>query len=165
MIRFLLTAILGLLLTLGWMGWRAESAVRLQEAAERRAKSADKRAADAKAELADARDTITVERARADALNDTATTEQEARKNAEHRANRLSHDLASGERRLRHEIGALYTAQLSRAAAAAGESDGAAERGADLVGAAVGVGAKCDARVAALIEAYELNRPDQEKAR
>jgi len=64
-------------------------------------------------------------------------------------------DLRAGNVRLRREIAALATASVSREAAATAESEAAAARGAELVAAAVGVGAACDARVQALIEAYE----------
>lgn len=64
-------------------------------------------------------------------------------------------DLRTGNLRLRREIAALATASVSREAAATAESEAAAARGAELVAAAVGVGAACDARVQALIEAYE----------
>ena len=64
-------------------------------------------------------------------------------------------DLRAGNLRLRREIAALATASVSREAAATAESEAAAARGAELVAAAVGVGAACDARIEALIEAYE----------
>lgn len=69
-------------------------------------------------------------------------------------------DLRTGNLRLRREIAAIATASVSREAAATAESEAAAARGAELIAAAVGVGAACDARVEALIEAYEaLRRP------
>lgn len=64
-------------------------------------------------------------------------------------------DLRAGNLRLRREIAALATASVSREAAATAESEAAAARGAELVAAAVGIGAACDARIQALIEAYE----------
>jgi C4-dicarboxylate-specific signal transduction histidine kinase len=64
-------------------------------------------------------------------------------------------DLRAGNLRLRREIAALATASVSREAAATAESEAAAARGAELVAAAIGVGAACDARVQSLIEAYE----------
>jgi len=64
-------------------------------------------------------------------------------------------DLRAGNLRLRREIAALATSSVSREAAATAESEAAAARGAELVAAAIGVGAACDARVQALIEAYE----------
>lgn len=64
-------------------------------------------------------------------------------------------DLRTGNLRLRREIAALATASVSREAAATAESEAAAARGAELIAAAVGVGAACDARVQALIDAYE----------
>ena len=73
----------------------------------------------------------------------------------ESEAETRARDLRAGNLRLRHEIAALATASVSREAAATAESEAAAARGAELVAAAVGVGAACDARVQALIEAYE----------
>lgn len=73
----------------------------------------------------------------------------------ESEAETRARDLRAGNLRLRHEIAALATASVSREAAATAESEAAAARGAELVAAAVGVGAACDARVQALIDAYE----------
>ena len=67
-------------------------------------------------------------------------------------------DLRAGNLRLRREIAALATASVSQDAAAAAESEAAAARGAELVAAAIGVGAACDARIQALIEAYDAAR-------
>lgn len=67
-------------------------------------------------------------------------------------------DLLAGNLRLRHEIAAYATASLSSEATASGIADPAAQRGAELVAAAVAVGAACDARQAALIQAYEVVR-------
>src|SRR5690606_26685662 len=64
-------------------------------------------------------------------------------------------DLLAGNLRLRHEIAAYATASLSSEATATGIADPAAQRGAELVAAAVAVGAACDARQAALIQTYE----------
>lgn len=67
-------------------------------------------------------------------------------------------DLRDGNLRLRREIAALATSCVSREAAATAELEAAAQRGAELVAAAIGVGAACDARIEALIEAYEATR-------
>lgn len=73
----------------------------------------------------------------------------------ESEAETRARDLRAGNLRLRREIAALATASVSREAAATAESEAAAARGAELIAAAVGVGAACDARIEALIEAYE----------
>ena len=73
----------------------------------------------------------------------------------ESEADARARDLRAGNLRLRHEIAALATASVSREAAATAESEAAAARGAELVAAAIGVGAACDARIDALIRAYE----------
>ena len=80
------------------------------------------------------------------------------RERIESEAEILAADLRAGNLRLRREIAAYATRDLSRDAATTRELEGAAERGAELVAAAVGIGAKCDARIDALIEAYEVNR-------
>lgn len=67
-------------------------------------------------------------------------------------------DLVAGNLRLRREIAAYATRDLSRDAATTRELEASAQRGAELVAAAVGVGARCDARIAALIHAYEAAR-------
>ncbi len=64
-------------------------------------------------------------------------------------------DLVAGNLRLRREIAAYATRDLSRDAATARELEASAQRGAELVAAAVGVGARCDAVQRGLIEAYE----------
>lgn len=69
-------------------------------------------------------------------------------------------ELVAGTKRLRHEIAAYATASLSRDSASAGELSEAARDGAELVAAAIGAGAACDAQVIALQQAYEaLRRP------
>src|SRR5690606_22270064 len=73
----------------------------------------------------------------------------------ESEAEARTRDLRAGNLRLRREIAALATASVSREAASTAESEAAAARGAELIAAAIGVGAACDARVQALIEAYE----------
>lgn len=67
-------------------------------------------------------------------------------------------DLVAGNLRLRREIAAYATRDLSRDAAVTRELEASAQRGAELVAAAVGVGAKCDAVQRGLIEAYEAVR-------
>lgn len=67
-------------------------------------------------------------------------------------------ELVAGTKRLRHEIAAYATERLSRDSTAPAELSEAAERGATLVGEAVGIGAECDATQRALIDAYEAVR-------
>lgn len=67
-------------------------------------------------------------------------------------------DLVAGNLRLRREIAAYATRDLSRDAATTRELEASAQRGAELVAAAVGVGAKCDAVQRGLIGAYEAVR-------
>src|SRR5690606_5124118 len=73
----------------------------------------------------------------------------------ESEAETRARDLRAGNLRLRREIAALATASVSREAAATAESEAAAARGAELIAAAIGDGAACDARVQVLIDAYE----------
>lgn len=81
------------------------------------------------------------------------------------RADSRAADLLAGNLRLRHEIAAYATASLSSEATASGKPDPAAERGAALVAAAIGVGAQCDAVQAGLIAADGVGRETAPLAR
>lgn len=100
------------------------------------------------------RGVLVVERARANAMAAIAEQYERDKTDALLAADRLAADLVSGDRRVRHEIAALHTARLSADAAATRELDATAQRGAALVGAAVGIGAECDATQRGLIRAY-----------
>jgi hypothetical protein len=80
---------------------------------------------------------------------------QKGLNDAKRKADAVAADLRSGNLRLRHELAALAARGVPGSPVATGEPEGAAERGAELAGAAVGVGAQCDARIAALIAAYD----------
>jgi hypothetical protein len=67
-------------------------------------------------------------------------------------------DLVAGNLRLRREIAAYATRDLSRDAATTRELEASAQRGAALIAAAIGVGAEADAVQRGLIEAYEAVR-------
>ena len=67
-------------------------------------------------------------------------------------------DLVAGNLRLRREIAAYATRDLSRDAATTRELEASAQRGAALVAAAIGVGAEADAVQRGLIEAYDVCR-------
>lgn len=151
MIRVLLAVVLALALALGWALWRSE------------VHKGDAEAADVRAEaLAEQVDSLTTtleaERAKTERMAAVAVDHERNLTDAQDRADRLAGQLAAGERRVRHEIAALHTARLSEGAAASRELDAAAQRGAELVAAAVGVGARCDAVQSGLIQAYEVNR-------
>ena len=103
-------------------------------------------------------ETLETERTAAAKMAQVAATYEKERADALDREAGLRADLAAGDRRLRHEIGALYTAQLSEAAAHSIELDAAAQRGAELVAAAVAVGAACDARDRAWRAVAEADR-------
>lgn len=158
MIKIVASVVLALLLALGWSLWRTAENGRKADAANVRAEAAETRAEGLTRELADLRETLDTERRRVAGLNAAAAREQEKIREIEADAERRTAGLVAGTVRLRHEIGALYTAQLSRDSAAAGELGATAQRGAELVAAAVAVGAQCDARQQALIQAYEVNR-------
>lgn len=101
-----------------------------------------------------------VEQRRVEELAEMAAKHEQELQDAQARTDRRVSELVAGTQRLRREIAAYATERLSRDSASAAELSEAAERGAELVGAAVGVGAQCDATQAALIEAYEaLRRP------
>lgn len=99
-----------------------------------------------------------VEQDRMTALADAAKANEDRIREIELETGKRVTDLQSGNVRLRREVAAYATASLSRDTAAAVQSDAAASRGAELVGAAIAVGAACDARQQALIQAYEANR-------
>ena len=77
---------------------------------------------------------------------------------AKARAESVAADLRAGNRSLRREIAAYATERLSGHATSTGELSEAAQRGAALVGEAIGIGRECDATQRALIEAYEAQR-------
>ena len=151
MIRALLVAIAVLVAALGWSLWRAET----HKGA---AVAAVERAQDAEASLAQTRAALAEEREMARRMAGIAADYERERQDAQDRADGLAADLAAGTRRVRHEIAALHTARLSAGTAAARELDAAAQRGSELVAAAVGVGPRCDAVQRGLIEAYEVCR-------
>lgn len=151
MIRILLTILAAALLALGYSLWMAERA--------------DKRADVAESELAFATaandalvETLEIERAAAAKMAQVADTYEKEKADALDRESRLRADLAAGTVKLRHEIGALYTAKLSQGAAHSAELAVAAERGAEAVAAAVAVGAACDARDRAWRAVAEADR-------
>lgn len=98
------------------------------------------------AELGTVKESLEVERQKAQQLAAIAQQYEQDKTDAQAREASLRADLGNGERRLRREIGALYTSQLSGAAAHSAELAAAAQRGAEAVAAAIGVGAQCDAR-------------------
>lgn len=114
------------------------------------------------AKYADAeRDAVNAARAeeqtKARAVNLVASAYERGRADEKAVADRTTAGLLSGNQRLRAEIRALAN-RMPGDPGAAGEPAGAAERGAELVGAAVGVGRACDLRIQALIDAYDAAR-------
>ena len=151
MIRVLLALVLGLIAALGLSLWRAEIHKGAAVSAVERAETAETALAQTQAALAE-------EREMARRMAGIAADYERERQDAQDRADGLAADLASGERRVRHEIAALHTARLSNAATVTRELEASAQRGAALVSAAVGVGAEADAVQRGLIEAYEVCR-------
>lgn len=151
MIRILLALVLALAAALGWSLYRAE----VHKGA---AVAAAQSAREAQAAVTSMKDTLQAERQRVERMASIAVKTQQELDDAQVRAESLAADLVSGDRRVRHEIAALHTARLSADAATAIELDAAAQRGAALVSAAVGVGAEADAVQRGLIEAYEAVR-------
>lgn len=80
---------------------------------------------------------------------DIAEAYERGKHDAQATSDRVAADLLGGNLRLRKELGALYTAQLSGSAASASVDHAAAERGAEVAAAAIGVGAQSDAQLAA----------------
>ncbi|MBE2259277.1 MAG: lysis protein [Rhodobacteraceae bacterium] len=142
MIRVLLTLLLAALLALGWSLWRTEVHKGAAKSAEARAESAEA-AADMLVNV------IEAERAKATQLAAIAEIYEQEKQDAQAVADRVADDLRAGNLRLRREIGALYTAQLSGATAGAAVDHAAAERGIEIAAAAVRVGAESDAQLRA----------------
>lgn len=90
--------------------------------------------------------------------NAISTAYERGKTDAERTAGRVAADLRAGNQRLRGEIRALAARGVPGDPGVAGEPSDAAERGAALVGAAVGVGAQCDALQRSLIDAYDNAR-------
>ncbi len=126
-----------------WGGWEWRD--RSADLAESRKEVAESRA-ESEAQAA-ARKT---EHDAAERINSVASTYEQDKADAQTKQAAVAAGLAAGNLKLRQELGALYTAQLSRSAAGAVELDAAAQRGAEIAAAAVAVGAECDARDRAL---------------
>lgn len=107
------------------------------------------------AELAASEHARQAEQNLARAVNAAAEEYERGKQDAQALANHTADNLRAGNLRLRGEIAALAARSVPGCPAAAGESESAAERGATIVGAAVAVGRECDARVSALVRAYE----------
>lgn len=129
------------LAALGGWEWRDRSA----DLAESR-----KEAAESRAESQAQSDAREIEHTKAERINAVAGIYEQDKSNADAKQAAVAAALAAGNLKLRRELGALYTAQLSSAAARAVELDAAAQRGAEIAAAAIAVGAECDARDKAL---------------
>lgn len=125
-----------------------------------RADAASNKAAlsQAKAETVAQQGAREAEHASAARANEIAESYERGKKDAQVTSDRIAADLRAGNLKLRHELGALYTAKLSSAAASAIELDAAAQRGAAITAAAIGVGAKCDAQAAGLQAIVKADR-------
>lgn len=97
-------------------------------------------------QVAELGEILDAERDKAAKLAAIAQQYEQDKNDAQAREASLRADLGAGNRKLRREIGALYTSQLSEAASHSAELAAAAQRGAEAVAAAIGVGAACDAR-------------------
>ena len=146
-----------LLAVVAWWGWTGHAAYDALKAAtdtEQAATLADLARARADAtELARLREHELA--TRADAIG---RAYERGKEDAQRTADRVAADLRAGNLQLRAEIRALAARGVPGDPAAAGEPSDAAERGEALVGAAVGVGAQCDALQRALIDAYDAAR-------
>lgn len=100
--------------------------------------------------------TLKAERAGAVAANALAAQYEKEKANAQTASDRVIADLRAGNLRLHQRWQAsVATGQLSAAAAAASEPDGAADDRIESAGRAIGAAAQCDAQVRAL-QAYAL---------
>lgn len=129
-----------------WRGSRADAASSKTALSQSKAETVAEQAA-RKAEQAKAKQLESI----------TAKYEQD-KADAQDKQDAVAAGLAAGNLKLRHELGALYTAKLSSAATSAIELDAAAQRGAAITAAAIGVGAKCDAQAAGLQAVVKADR-------
>lgn len=100
-----------------------------------------------------------------DVLFDADAEYQRGKFDAQAMADRVAADLRSGALRVRREWAACETGRLADSAAAARELGDALERRNALAGAVVRVGAECDAKERALIDAYNGVRQTINEAR
>lgn len=155
-IRLFAYALLASLLVFGGCRWQAR--MDAGALAEAKAESANLIAAAQVEALAASEKAREAEQAKALAVNAAAAEYERGKQDAQALADHTADSLRAGNVRLRGEIAALAARGLSCPASATGELEAAAERGASLVGAAVGIGRECDARVSALINAYEASK-------
>lgn len=149
------TALLALLLA-GVQTWRLDSA---QDAiADMSLQVAKDQAALAAAQVEASESARLDEQNKAAAVNEAAAAYERGKVDAQALARRTADNLRTGNARLRDEIAALAARGMPGCPAATSESESAAQRGAELVGAAIAVGRTCDARVNELVNAYEAIR-------
>ncbi|WP_416057744.1 endopeptidase [Stenotrophomonas maltophilia] len=151
MIRALVVAIL---LLLGVIVWQRGSVSNALRAAEQAASSRDAMEGErdaARAEADAVAETLKAERGSAAAANTLASKYEKEKNDAQKASDRLVADLRAGNKRLHQRWQAsVATAELSAAAAAAGQPDGRADDRIESAGRAVGAAAQCDAQVRAL---------------
>lgn len=156
MIRALVVAIL---LLLGVVVWQRASVSNAHRAADQATSSRDamERERDAaRAEANAVTETLKAERAGAVAANTLAAQYEKEKADAQTASDRVIADLLAGNVRLHQRWQAsAATAELSAAAAAASEPDGAADDRIESAGRAIGAAAQCDAQVRAL-QTYAL---------
>lgn len=142
---------LALLAVAAWLGWewRDRSADATMASLQR-----DLATAQAQAQ-AKARET---EQARGEAVNNAAASYEQGKQDAQKEAKRIADGIADGSLRLRKHWQACEAGRLSDRAATAGELETARQLRAADIGSLHRIGAEADARVKALIEAYEANR-------
>lgn len=156
MIRALVVTMLLLLGVIVWQRGTVSNAYRETDKAiaARDAMERERDAAFAAAEAAGR--TLQAERAGAVAANTLAAQYEREKVDAQTASDRVIADLRAGNLRLHQRWQAsVATGQLSAAAAAASEPDGAADDRIESAGRAIGAAAQCDAQVRAL-QAYAL---------
>lgn len=144
MIRILPSAIVALVIAVGYLGWRAESAHSAMQAAEARADQA-----------LDALDytqrTLEQERAKSVALGRIAQQYEQDKADAQDRADRVVADMRAGNERLHQRWqAAIATSELSAASTGPGQLDAGAEDRAESAGRIIAAAAQCDAQVIGL---------------
>lgn len=110
-----------------------------------------KRDADEARALADAQAKArAAEQAQAEAIAKIAAEYERGKTDAQSVADRVAAGLRNGTVRLRRELTGCQAGRVQEAAARPGEPTHAPDNGADIAGAAIGAGARCDATVRAL---------------
>jgi len=146
-------AVLAVIAIVAALYFRGDSAI-----SDARADKAESERDSARAEVNDLKASRDAEHRKAKEAQAIAAKYEDEKRAIETESARTVADLRAGHLRLRRELGALYTSQLSGSAASASVSDDQAQRGAEIAAAAVRVGAESDAQLRACQALIEADR-------